>query len=173
MIKKRNCNMIATREGAKFWFGMDLPKHVISISRNHPGEDWKYYTTFDVLKKKRDKNEWALKYKRSCEIVKPAYVWVFYNEGWIFGGWYIYIKTLKENYALNFRNNCRNEELHNSIIKKIMNFYPCGILPFDFYVWAEAFEKTFHHEGFKRTKQGLLKCHCKIDEQGNLIDIDQ
>lgn len=94
---------IASREGAKAWFGMDLPKNVISISRNHSGEEWKYYTTDDVLKKKRSRNESALLMKRRHDIVKPAYIWVFFNDTFIFYGWYIYIKTLEKDYAINFR----------------------------------------------------------------------
>ena len=165
--------IIATREGAKFWFGMDLPKHVISISRDYPGDEWKYYTIYDVLKKKRDNNEAALRRLRAHEIVKPCFVWVFKVDSWIFCGWWIYIKTIDNSWALNFRTNCNNEHIYNKCIEKAMLMFPCGILPMkeNFETWANAFSLQYPSKFYYERQQGLKSCYCKIDKYGELMDI--
>jgi len=157
-----------TRSGAKHWWGVDLPKGVISLSRDHPGSDWVAHTTKQVIAKKIENQNVILHWKRATSTVVPCFVWVFYNNTFFYGGWYTYIKTLKEDYALNFRNT--NEK----IIEKIMQLFPCATLPAIqfFRQWMKNFAEQYHHDGFGgRKKQGLVQCWCLIDECGRLSDI--
>ena len=102
------------------------------------------------------------------EEIKPCFIWVFYNKSWIFGGWWVYLKTIHEDYAINFKN--PNEA---KLLKIIMNMYPCGTLPMieNFEQWAEAFEKTFHREAFKRKKNAIKSCYCKIRYGHDIVDV--
>ena len=162
---------IMTRSAAKCWWGIDLPKGVISLKRDHPGSDWIEHTTAQVLDEKRKKQVILLNRKRAVSTVVPCYVCVFYVSSWFFGGWYTYVKTLKQNYALNFK--CEKID----IIEKIMDLFPCGILPITNLSekWMSAFATQYKHIGFKRGlrgwRQGLAQCWCTIDEENKLINI--
>jgi hypothetical protein len=164
---------IMTREGAKCWWKVELPREIAYLHRDHSGEDWKKVTYKEIFAKKKAKQDSHIRNKRAHQLIKPAYIWVFYNDSWIFGGWWINIITLKKQYSLNFRTNWYTGPIYQQLVRKIMNLYPCGILPFDFETWANAFSKTHHHVGFKRTKQGLVKCLCRIAENGDLVDINK
>jgi len=156
-----------TRSAAKFWWKQEPPKEVAYLIKDGYGVDWKPVTYKEIYERKKAKQERSIQYKMRTEITKPCFLWVFYNNTWLFGGWWVYIKTLKEDYAVNFRNPDR------MLLSKIINLFPCGILPLkeNFSQWAEKFAKTYPHIGFKRTKQGLKKCYCKIDEYGRIADI--
>lgn len=161
--------MLSTREGAKQWFGLELPRHVISIRKEYPHDEWIEYTTFDVLREKRERNEDDLKRKRRHPVLKPCIVWVFYNSGFPFGGWWIYIRTLKKYFGINFRG-----ENDLNLVEKIMRLFPCGVLPVfeNFRQWAERFSKMYPTKSFGgRKKQGLKYCVCKIDGFGRVKDV--
>jgi hypothetical protein len=159
---------IMSRSGAEFWWKTKLPRHIAYLHKPHSHSDWIEVTYKEILDKKIEQQKWELQIKTRSNKIKPCYIWVFNNDYWLMGGWYLYIKTLKEDYALNFRN--PNKEL----TLKIMELYPCGVIPVleNFDSWAEAFSKTFSHKGFKRKKnQGLLKCFCELNEYNELKDI--
>jgi len=146
-----------SREGAKCWWNQDLPKHIAYLYSDYPG-DWKEVTYHEILQKKIDRQNSNISMKRLPDLItKPAFIWVFYNDTWIYGGWWIYIKTLKEDYPLNFKDHLGYKQL----IERIMNLYPCGILPFDFSTWASQFEKIYHRKRVRK-KEALLKCYCQI-----------
>jgi hypothetical protein len=162
--------IVASRTGAKFWFDMDLPKHVISISKEFPHDDWKEYTIYDVLNEKRRKNIIRLNYKRHHLIIKPCFIWVFYNkQDFPHHGWWIYIKTLYKDFGINFRN-----EYNEQLVLKVMQLFPCGVLPmlYNFKIWAEKFAETYHKKAWERTVQGVKSCWCLLNEYEKLIDID-
>jgi hypothetical protein len=173
------------RKAAEFWWNLNKKDtEKISISPEiayfykddvcqtfgGKGSDWIAVTWKDVFLKRKKRQDVKLGIKRASydeSITKPCFVWVFNVDFWIFAGWYVYIKTFKEDYALNFRQ-------HNQdAIDKIMNLYPCGVIPMkeNFDQWAKAFAKKYHHVGFNRKKdQGLLQCHCVI-KKSKIIDI--
>lgn len=168
---------IMTREGAKSWWGVDLPREIAylyHLGSNCFGEPpkWEKVTYREILKKKTDHQLSNLNFKRRSEVVKPGFVWVFYNTplmNMFFGGWYIYIKTLKNDYAISFRH-----ERNNDLIQKAMKLFPCGIVPLieNFERWAINFAKQYPHKGMGRIKkQGLIKCYCRIDPGGKLSDL--
>lgn len=163
------------RKAAEFWWNLKRSEenkfkaepNVCRYERKSPVEKWIPVTWKEIFAERTKKQNLNLKLKLRSEHERACFIWVFYNDTTFFSGWFIYIKTLKKDYPLNFRTG-RNED---GIVDKIMKMFPCNILPFDFETWAQAFEKKYHHKGFKRTKQGLLKCYCLIDEYGNLKDV--
>ena len=168
--------IVMTRRGAEFWWNLNrkdkmiIPPEVASYTRDHPYQKWKVTTWKDAFAERKRKQLLNLDYKKRCGIkkIKPCYVWVFYNESWIYGGWWIYIKTLKDDFAINFKHQ-RNDKL----IIKAMKMFPCGIIPIieNFDKWAELFSKEYHSNSFKRKIQGLKICKCVISEYGELEDI--
>lgn len=172
---------IMNRKSAEFWWNLPIkgierkkfiaPPEVAYYTKNDFTDKWEATTWKEIFAKRKEKQDSSIASKCRHETIKPAFILVFYNDSWIMGGWYIYIKTLKKDYALNFRTNWKNEGKHKSMIEKIMYAYPSGILAFDFYSWAPFFAKQYQHNGFKRTKQGLVKCWCKIDKYGELVDV--
>lgn len=166
---------IMTRGGAKTWWGKDLPQGVAYMY--HDGgycglgttHQWKSVTYKELLDKKIENQNCELSRKRASNKIVPCYIWVFYNNTDLFGGWWIYIVTLKKEYGINFRH-----EYSSSLIKKAMSLFPCGILPLQEYFdgWAEKFAKTFRNTTFYHgRKQGLKMCYCEIDEYGKLINL--
>lgn len=164
--------MIMTRNTAEFWWNIlknkdkfVCPPDVAFYKKNNTYDKWESVLWSEVMTERKTKQEnILLNIKKNKEETKPCFIWVFYNNTWLFGGWYIYIKTLKNDYPLNFRIN------KSDIINKIMNLIPCNILGLDFYQWAEKFEQIHHKECFGRKKQGLIKAHCKI-EYNNIVDV--
>lgn len=166
---------IMKKSAAEFWWGVKLPYGVAYLIRNDyqffggDGPKWKEVTYREILDKKIEKQDGELYRKRVSGSVVPGYVWVFYNSGFLMGGWYIYIKTLKTDYGINFRHD-RNGEL----VERAMQMFPLGVFPLEEYFdeWAEKFANKFSHVGFKRkSNQGLAKCMCGINEYGKLISI--
>jgi len=163
------------RKAAEFWWNIKrsnenrfkAPRNVCYFERNNSYEKWIPITWKHVFAKRTEKQKNNLKLKLRHETERACFIWVFFNDTNFFSGWYIYIKTLKQDYALNFSSGHREKQ----ILDKIMNLIHCKVISFDFDTWAQAFEKQYHHEGFKRTKQGLLKCYCLIDEYGRLKDV--
>lgn len=166
------------RSAAELWWGKDkVPAdahHFYTDNGSYFGTkpEWKVVTWEDIFKERKDKNEHNLWWKkRTNKLMRtPCFVWVFNNyKSNFFGGYYLYIKTLEQDYAINFRE--PNEEIQ----KQVMEIFPCGIIPGidDFYIWAQSFIETFPHNGFKRKAkyQGLKKCWCEVDYYGKLVNI--
>ena len=65
-------------------------------------------TKEDVLAAKRERQRRRLANLRrpTSYQVKPAFVWVFYNDTWIFGGWWLYVRTHKRHWDLSLRDYC-------------------------------------------------------------------
>lgn len=97
-------------------------------------------------------------------------MWVFYNDPlWcmFFGGWYIYIRTVKGDFALNWGG------IKKDLISQVKKLFPCGCLPFeDDYdtVWFQAFEKQYHRDG-KRKKNAIAFAKCRLNERGDIVEI--
>jgi hypothetical protein len=163
-----------TRSFYEKWHGEKLPRHIAYLYHNEGYSwfdvkpRWQVMTYKEIFKKKTDRILNDVYNKRRYATIRPGYIWVFNNDSFLFSGWYLYIKTLKDDYALNFRQN------RDELLRKVMPLYPCGVIPMkeNFDIWAKAFSRIYPHKGFKRTKnQGLLKCRCIIDKYGKLEDI--
>lgn len=156
-----------TRAGAKYWLGVDLPNEVAYMYKNYPWDKWVRVTYEEIFAKKKQRQDLNISRKRRTDIVVPCYVWVFYNNCFPYGGWWVYIRTVKEDYAVNFRN---YDEVR--LIDKIRSLFPCGVLNMEgsFTKWAESFERQYHRKG-KRKKNAVAACHCKINQYGCVADI--
>lgn len=128
---------------------------------------WKEATWTDEFRQRKEEQELNLTYKRRAAYAKPGYIWVFYNNTDFFGGWFLYVKTLHESIALNWRNH------KNDLIIKVMQLLPCGIIPIKENIdeWCQSFAKEYHHKGFKRKVQGLRKVQLFFNENHDIIDI--
>ena len=160
---------IMTRGGAKSWWGIELPKEVAYLIRNI-GEDWKEVTYKEIFAKKKAKQDSHIYKKRRHVKTRPCAIWVFKNEplwGLFFGGWYLYIRTLQGDVALNWK------WPRKDLVMQVKQLFPCGCLPFDDIhdeIWFTAFEKMYHQEG-KREKNAIAFGHCRFDEQGRIVEI--
>jgi hypothetical protein len=166
-----------TRSAAKFWWGKDLPDgvaYMVKIGGYNWGgtkPEWESVTYKEIKDKKVSRQQSLLEYKRIHPKRVAGYVWVFYNDTDLFGGWWIYIKTIREDFPINFR---VNESKQKMFIEKVMSLFPLILFQteFEYELWCEAFAKRYHHKGFKRTKnQGLAKCWVDLDENGHIADI--
>ena len=160
---------IMTRGGAVTWWGRELPKGVAYCIKEI-GEDWKEVTYKEIFARKKARQDSRIYMKRAHGEVRPCAVWVFWNEPlWhmFFGDWWIYVRTLRGDYPLNFRNP------REDLIAQVKQLFPCGLLPFDdIYdeAWFEAFEKKYHYPG-KRKRNAIAFCHCRFDERGRITEI--
>lgn len=163
------------RGGAKTWWGKDLPEGVAYMYKDggYGGFGvtpiWKSVTYKELLDKKIENQNEELRRKRQSAKIIPCYIWVFYNNTDFFGGWWIYIVTLKKDHGINFRH-----ERNPALVEKAMSLFPCGILPLEEYFdeWAKKFSEIFSNTTFYHgRKQGLKMCYCEIDEYGKLINL--
>ena len=158
-----------TRGGAVTWWGRELPKGVAYCIKEI-GEDWKEVTYKEIFARKKARQDSHIYMKRVHEEVRPCAVWVFWNEPlWhlFFGGWWIYVRTLRGDYPLNFRNP------RHDLVMQVKQLFPCGCISFDEIYdekWFEAFEKRFHYPG-KRQRNAIAFCHCRFDERGRITEI--
>lgn len=171
----------ATRRAIEYWgFIKPLPDNVAYAERTpYSGlgvePTWKVTTWEEIHKRRREKQEAILDSKRTIDIVewKPCLVWVFYNhQSFPFHGYYCYIRTLKEDYAVNFRNPLKN------IQEKLMGLFPLpGLLNFsnDFYDWMENFAEYYKKPSKKKKRSATAIAHCCIKNRGfiseEIIDI--
>ena len=160
---------IMTRGGAVTWWGRELPKGVAYCIKEI-GEDWNEVTYKEIFARKKARQDSHIYMKRAHGEVRPCAVWGFWNEPlWhmFFGGWWIYVRTLRGDYPLNFRNP------RHDLVMQVKQMFPCGCIPFDEIYdekWFEAFEKRFHYPG-KRQRNAIAFCHCRFDERGRITEI--
>jgi hypothetical protein len=151
-----------SRSGAKFWWKKELPRDIAYLIKDNSFREWKEITYKSILDKKVKIQQNELWRKRNSSEIKPALIWVFRNEDFPFSGWYIYIKTLKKDFAISFS---RDGEYNQKAILKAMEIYPQGTIPIieNFEIWCENFSKSFPTKSFGgRKKQGLAICKAEI-----------
>jgi hypothetical protein len=151
---------VMSRDAAAYWWKIQVPKEVHHYRKGVFSRDWEIITWRDIFKERTEKQNNRIRIKRFHSVVKPGYVWVFYNDNWLMGGWYIYVRTLKKSWAINFRNNNAQKQ-----VDLIMNLFPCGVLPIkeNFEIWCVSFSKLFPFQGFGgRKRQGLIKCYVEF-----------
>ena len=160
---------IMTRGGAVTFWGKELPKGVAYLIKDI-GQDWKEVTYKEINARRKAKQDSNIRVKCRTEEIRHCAVWVFYsNPLWctFLSGWFIYIRTTKGDFALNWRG------IKKDLIMQVKNLFPCGCLPFDDTydkAWFEAFEKQYHYPG-KRKKNAIAFAKCRFDERGNIVEI--
>ncbi len=146
-------------------FLRNCPKDVVYVVNG------KLITKCDILDAKRARQRRILAAKRRLRepVVKPCFVWVFYNESWIYHGWWLYVKTLKYSWGINLKNG-----RYSHFTLEIMRMFPCGYLPFieNFTPWMAAFADRYHYPTQKRPdKQGMAVAQVKVSPNGDLLNI--
>lgn len=177
---------IMNRKGAEFWMvefrkqhGIEpwaIPKEAHSFVIDHPGDDWKMITWSDIHKKRQQRDERCIRFKRMHGMIKLCIVWVFYIDYWLFGGYYTVIKTINDEVYLNFRGrglSNRTDEEHLKL--EVMDLFPLGIIPIidNFEHWMKTFIETYSNKTFYggKIKQGINYAHAKFDQYGYLEGI--
>ena len=121
-----------------------------------------------VGKRKRQRRELSWK-RRSIEpVIKPCFVWTFYNDTFIYGGWWLYVKTLRYSWQIERGGH------YERLIVPIMTMWPCKLLPFiqNFDQWKEAFAHNYAYPTQKRPKkQGMAIAWAQVSYSGRLLDI--
>lgn len=173
-------NTTMPRKAAEFWWnlpidGRDTTKKFVAdpnvayYEKKFPHDKWEVVTWADIHKKRTERININISHKRNfIKTVQPAIIWVFYNENFLFHGWYVKIRTLKNSFYLNWKTYDRN------IIERAMSLYNCGIIPSAEFEnqWFESFAKTYHTNSFGgRKKQGTAFCYAVFNDHGNLIDL--
>jgi len=162
--------IVMSRSAARFWWKKELPKHIISLSREFPLEEWKEYTIADRNAERKKKQELNIAKKRYCHIKVPCYIYVFYNDtDWFFSGWYIIVKSFHGEWYLNWKTYYKHKNFFPRI-KQHLNF---GLLPYDDdAVWFNEFCKKHPMKPkWIQRPRGKYLTHCIIDSYNNLIDI--
>jgi hypothetical protein len=92
---------------------------------------------------------------------RAAHIWTFYVPGPFYGGWHLYIRTIKKQWWITSRDCHENW----SLVERIMKQFPCGLLPIpeNFYKWKEAFAKTYRRVSARRRKQGMVACWVDVE----------
>ena len=134
-----------------------LPPGVVAIVNGRP------VTKADILEAKRARQRRILANIRrpSSYQVKPCFVWVFYNESWIYGGWWVYVRTHKQRWQLS-----ANDYVKRKLLEQVLAQWPCGLLPdVAFYRrWIERFAETYARATEKRPdKQGMAQGWAVVD----------
>ena len=143
-------------------FLANWPEDVVGLVDGRP------VTRGDILASKRRRQERQLARKRYSPdpVIKPCFVWVFYNNGFPYGGWWLYVRTLKNDWQI---------DRHGTNLKlPIMKLFPCGVLPIaeNFWQWAEAFAAEYHYPTRKRPdKNGLALARAVMSPEGSLLDV--
>jgi len=160
-LEQARRNLLAPRG-----FLFNYPPDVVMVVNGTP------ITKSDILANKRTRQVRELENKRrifSPKIV-PCFIWVFDN-GPIFpyGGWHLYVKTLKSSWWLRpgrwyFNGDTQAEE--------VMNLYPLGLLPIweNFELWATTFAEVYQRPSGKRESQGMVIAWAVVSG-GQLLEV--
>lgn len=141
----------------------NYPDDVVCVVNGKP------ITKSDILYAKRERQRMELAAKRCSSydsIIKPCFVWTFYNSGLVYGGWWLYVRTLKESWEIDLRR-------QGEMVLKIMRLFPCGYLPIfeNFTPWLAAFAKEYHYPTRKRpVRQGMAVARA-VALNDRLVDV--
>jgi len=153
------------REAAKRWWGIEVPKHIIYFYHDgghcFPGvkPDWKTYTIYDLIKKKVEKQERHLRYKRAHKRIILCYICLHkFSEN---GRWHILIQTVKQQFYVYKEMNLKVRQVHS-----------CGVFPEFMDLWADAFYAKYKVKPKRsHVKRTVKFTRCVLDSYNNLIDV--
>lgn len=127
-------------------------------------------TRGDILRGRQEtqKKELARKRATNHPIIVPCFIWVFHNDfRFPFGGWWLYIRTLHQEFSPGFRGAPHKFKM------EAMKLYPADLVPIEenFRLWLPAFAEAYHRPTIKRPEnQGLAVAWATV-ERGNLASI--
>lgn len=143
------------------FFLRNYPPEVVLVINGQP------ITRDDILRNKRERQarKLACKLRNTEPVVKQAFIWTFYNSGFIYGGWWLYVKTLKNDWQI---------DSNSELTLKIMCLYPCGFLPMieNFREWKASFAEMYAYSTRKRLDlQGMALARVVVSSAGFLLDV--
>lgn len=124
----------------------------------------------DILEARRARQRrWLVTIMRDWEpVVRPCFIWVFRNDSAIYGGWWLYVRTLRNQWSMDGRSNSED------LVTSIMDMYPLGLLPMreNLEAWKIRFADEYHYATHKRPcDQGLAIAWAKVSQSGRLMDV--
>jgi hypothetical protein len=102
-------------------------------------------------------------------VRRAAFVWTFFVEGPFYGGWHLYLRTIKQKWWI------RHYDFpHEALVREIMTRFPCGLkpIPENFYEWKAAFAEQYHR-GIARDKQGMAAVWVDVSFSGHPMHISK
>lgn len=112
--------------------GLQWPKNVAAVVNGEP------VTWAQVHENRRQRQRQILGHRMACTgpVRRAAYVWTFFVPGVIYGGWHLYLCTLKEKWWI------RRDDPFELVL---MAQFPCGMLPIpeNKYRWKQAFAQQY------------------------------
>lgn len=110
--------------------------------------DGRQITWDDVKARRRERQTRELEWARRDDTprIVPAYAWTFYVPGWLYSGWWCYMVTLHERYAVD----CRIFDA--TLAASLMAAIPMGLLPLleNWEKWKELLAKTYPRRHIRR-----------------------
>ena len=149
--KVSNMTTIMHRSFAKH-MGFNWPREIACIV------DGKPVTWAEIRANKTANQQRHLASILRCDAPRrAAHVWTFFVPGWIYGGWHLYIRTIKERWWIR---EC------DELALDIMTMFPCDLLPIreNFALWKQTFAKTYARASDRQ--QGMVAGRVKIKCNG-------
>lgn len=141
----------------------NYPSDVVLVINGKPT------TRQDILADKRERQvrQMAAKRRSRENKIKPCFIWVFYNNSDLYGGWWLYVKTLRQSWQISSGHAYK-------FILPIMELFPCGYLPIirNFRPWMATFAETYPWPTRKRPdRQGMALARAVISPGGWLVEV--
>jgi hypothetical protein len=89
---------------------------------------------------------------------RAAYIWVFYVDYFIYGGWHLYLRTINDRWWI--------RRVDDHMAREIMELFPCGMTDHDFEAWKQAFAHKYPRVELGGQKQGMLTVWVDLDSGG-------
>lgn len=129
----------------------------------------KLITKGDMLanKHRRQRDQLLKKRQPRTSTTKPAFVWTFLNPRFPYGGWWMYVRTLRRSWALTGKS-------YGPLILAAMELFPCGISPAleNFRLWKKAFAMQYPRATVKRPRdQGMALVSAIVSARGDLLNV--
>jgi len=127
------------RKAAMHW-GLNWPPDIACMEPSRMGGN-RYVTWTEVHDRQRKRQAERLADIRRIPVpqIQPCYVWTFYNDTWLYGGWYCYVVTRHQHNAVNFQG------LDKKLAISLMTEIAVGVLPdaANFTSWMEAMTRRY------------------------------
>ena len=154
------------------------PDDAVSASQRHRYAKWEYTLKSDITKEKIRRMEESLVRKRQWEVVRKraVYVWVFWCSGWVFEGYWTYIKGIGRQY-----HGCgKKGQVACEMLERVFELFPLISEPlfeeskntYEYYKkWQKLFVKRFAaKKKWCGRKQGKAPVWALVKD-GNIIEI--
>jgi len=145
------------------------PEDAVSAYRKHMYEPWQFTTKADILRKRRERMEKALRGKREYDVVhrRALYVWVFRCPGinnFIFRGWWTYLIGLTGQY----HGGGYKGEVTGGLFNQIRELFPVEnphpLYALDADEWMQLFAKQYQRGKWCGKPQGKAPIWAEVKD---------